>query len=157
MSVISFMQTPQEVRLKSRSGEFDGQTSGHAPGYAQANLCILPRQYAFDFLLFCQRNPKPCPLLHVLEPGIYHLGEIDIRRDVPKYRIFKDGLFVEEVSNIGDDIWLDDMVTFVIGCSFSFEDALIRAGLRIRHIDQRRNVPMYLLHFYLIPIISSIN
>lgn len=137
------MLSPQEVRLKCRSGEFSGQTSGLAPGYAQANLCILPKEYAFDFLLFCQRNPKPCPLLHVLEPGVFQLGDIDIRKDVPRYRVFRDGVFSEEVTNIGDDIWSSDMVTFVIGCSFSFEDALIRAGLRIRHIDQNRNVPMY--------------
>lgn len=137
------MLSPQEVRLKCRSGEFSGQTSGLAPGYAQANLCILPKEYAFDFLLFCQRNPKPCPLLHVLEPGVFQLGDIDIRKDVPRYRVFREGVFSEEVTNIGDDLWSSDMVTFVIGCSFSFEDALIRAGLRIRHIDQNRNVPMY--------------
>lgn len=134
-------QHPHEVRAACRSGEFKAPTAGQAPGYAQANLCILPKEYAFDFLLFCQRNPKPCPLLHVLEPGTYSLNSIDIRTDVPRYRIFENGVLTKEVDSI-DDVWRDDFVTFVIGCSFSFEDALAKAGLCIRHIDQGRNVPM---------------
>ena len=132
---------PQEVRTAIRSGEFKNQTSGQAPGYAQANLCILPKEYAFDFLLFCQRNPKPCPLLHVLEPGTYTLNDIDIRTDIPKYRIFENGVLTKEVHSI-EEFWREDFVTFLIGCSFSFEDALVKAGLSIRHIDQGRNVPM---------------
>lgn len=132
---------PQELRAAVRGGKFKGQTSGQAPGFAQANLCILPREYAFDFLLFCQRNPKPCPLLHVLEPGSYTLNDIDIRTDIPKYRVFEDGVLTKEVDSI-EDLWREDFVTFLIGCSFSFEDALVKAGLSIRHIDQGRNVPM---------------
>eukprot|EP01039_Chlorochromonas_danica_P007523 gene7523-8321_t len=135
-------QTPQEVRLACRSGIFAEQTSGHASGFAQGNLCILPKEYAFDFLLFCQRNPKPCPLLHVIEAGEYNLGDTDIRTDLPKYRIYKDGILQEEVTDVSS-YWRDDLVTFVIGCSFSFEDALVKAGLHIRHIDQGCNVPMY--------------
>lgn len=133
---------PHELRAACRSGEFRAPTTGHALGYAQANLCILPKEYAFDFMLFCQRNPKPCPLLHVLEPGTFSLNTIDIRTDVPRYRIFEDGVLIKEVDSI-EDVWRDDFVTFVIGCSFSFEDALSKAGLSIRHIDQGRNVPMY--------------
>lgn len=132
---------PQEIRDACRSGQFCEPTPGQAPGYAQANLCILPKEYAFDFLLFCQRNPKPCPLLHVLEAGDYKLNNIDIRSDVPKYRIFENGVLVKEVTDI-KEFWQEDFVTFVIGCSFSFEDALTKAGLRIRHNDQKRNVPM---------------
>ena len=132
---------PRELRLTCRVGDFDGQTSGQAPGFAQANLCILPQEYAFDFLLFCQRNPKSCPLLHVLESGVYSFGDIDIRSDLPKYRIYKDGVLTEEISDVAS-IWQSNFVTFVIGCSFSFEDAMMNAGLKIRHIEQGVNVPM---------------
>jgi uncharacterized protein YcsI (UPF0317 family) len=132
---------PQDLRSACRSGSFTGPTAGHASGYAQANLCILPKEYAFDFLLFCQRNPKPCPLLHVLEPGTYLFNGIDIRNDVPKFRIYENGAFVKEVTSV-EEFWREDFVTFIIGCSFSFEDALVNAGLRIRHNDQKRNVPM---------------
>ena len=137
---------PAELRSACRLGDFNAPTAGQAPGYAQANLCILPKEYAFDFLLFCQRNPKPCPLLHVLEPGDALMnGNIDIRTDVPKYRIFENGVLTKEVADLSD-VWQDDFVTFVIGCSFSFEDALAKAGLSIRHNDQKRNVPMYDFH-----------
>jgi uncharacterized protein YcsI (UPF0317 family) len=136
-----YFADPKSLRLACRDGSFTDQTSGQANGYAQANLCILPKEYAFDFLLFCQRNPKPCPLLHVLEAGEFNLQDIDIRSDLPKYRVYRDGVLVEEVTDISN-LWSNDFVTFVIGCSFSFEDALKRAGLSIRHIDQGRNVPM---------------
>ncbi len=139
------MNTPNEVRQACRSGGFTSQTSGLAPGFAQANLCILPKEYAFDFLLFCQRNPKPCPLIEVLEPGQHSFGinqGIDIRTDLPKYRVFVDGELKEEVHDISH-LWREDFVTFVIGCSFSFEEAMLRAGLSVRHIEEGRNVPMY--------------
>jgi uncharacterized protein YcsI (UPF0317 family) len=142
MSSSYVFTSPVDLRLSCREGTFQGQTAGQSPGYAQANLCILPKEYAFDFLLFCQRNPKPCPLLHVVEAGSFMLDDIDIRTDAPKYRVFKDGILQQELTDISS-IWSDDLVTFVIGCSFSFEDALVNAGLRIRHIDQGRNVPMY--------------
>jgi uncharacterized protein YcsI (UPF0317 family) len=138
----TFFDCPKLLRHAIRSGNFNGQTSGQASGFAQANLCILPKEYAFDFLLFCVRNPKPCPLLYVLEAGDSLLGDIDIRTDVPKYRVFENGELKSEVSNISS-MWREDFVTFVIGCSFSFEDAMQQAGLSIRHIDQGRNVPMY--------------
>jgi uncharacterized protein YcsI (UPF0317 family) len=137
--------SPQELRLAIREGKYCSQTSGQAPGYAQANIVILPKSYAFDFLLFCQRNPKPCPLLHVLEPGEYLVEgkrDMDIRTDIPKYKVFENGNFTKEVDNISS-IWREDLVTFVIGCSFSFEEALQRAKISIRHIDMNKNVPMY--------------
>lgn len=136
---------PKDIRNSCRSGKFTRQTSGQTPGYAQANLCILPSKYAFDFLLFCQRNPKPCPLLHVIEAGEYLLEKnesCDVRFDVPKYRVYRDGVLVEEVGSV-EKIWSDDLVTFVIGCSFSFEEALMSAGIGIRHIEEKKNVPMY--------------
>ena len=137
------MNSLKNIRKCIRDGTFTGQTSGIANGFAQANLCILPSDYAFDFLLFCQRNPKPCPLLHVIEAGQYIFGDdIDIRTDVPKYRIFENGILKEEICDIRN-VWREDLVTFIIGCSFSFEDAMQRAGLPIRHIDSNCNVPMY--------------
>lgn len=139
------MISGKDVRLACRRGEFKNQTSGLAPGYAQANLCILPKEYAFDFLLFCQRNPKPCPLIEVLEPGQSIFGDdIDIKTDFPKYRVFVDGVLVDEPFDISS-LWSDDFVTFVIGCSFSFEEALVRAGICVRHIEEGRNVPMLVL------------
>ena len=134
----------REVRAAIRNGTFTGTTTaGFAPGAAQANLCILPKEYAFDFLLFCQRNPKPCPLLEVLEPGVFTMGDnIDIRTDLPQYRVFKDGELVGEPTDLTNE-WRDDLVTFVIGCSFSFEEAMIRAGLPVRHVESGSNVPMY--------------
>lgn len=140
---------PSELRSQCRENLFTKQTSSQCPGYAQANLCILPKQYAFDFLLFCQRNPKPCPLLHVLEEGksilkqLSGTGEsnIDVRTDLPRYRIYREGQFVDEITDI-KNLWQEDFVTFIIGCSFSFEQALLQSNLEIRHITMDRNVPM---------------
>ncbi len=136
----------QEVRERIRNNEYAGPTSGLAPEHAQANLVILPRDYAFDFLKFCVRNPKPCPVLEVTdtgspEPAITAPGA-DLRADVPRYRVYEDGELVEEPQDILDR-WQDDLVAFLLGCSFTFEVALLNAGLRIAHIDQDRNVPMY--------------
>ena len=137
-------------RLLCREGRHKGQTSG-LPGpalskCAQANLVILPREYAADFEEFCSLNPKPCPLLEVTGVGsrnFARLGpDIDITRDVPKYCIFKDGKVVEEVYSI-ESYWNDNMVGFMLGCSFSFESALLEAGIPVRHIEQGTNVPMY--------------
>ncbi|MDK4737121.1 putative hydro-lyase [Rhizobium sp. CNPSo 3490] len=137
---------PDAVRAAARSGAMSGQTSGMARGFAQGNLVILPREWAKDFLNFCLANPKPCPLLAVGRPGDPSLPgagrEIDIRTDVPSYRIFRDGNLVGEVENIAD-LWQDDFVSFLIGCSFSFEWALLSAGLNVRHIELGTNVPMY--------------
>lgn len=137
---------PAQVRSRIRRGEHTSFTSGLAAGRVQGNIAILPQALAADFLLYCQRNPKPCPLLAVSEPGdpmLPTLGfDIDIRTDVPKYRVWRDGVLTDEPTNIGN-LWRDDLVTFVIGCSFSFEQALLRAGLPLRHIVQNRNVAMY--------------
>ncbi len=138
--------TGRDVRLACRSGSLTGQTAGLARGFAQANLVILPQALAMDFLLFCQRNPKPCPLLAVTEPGQVRPGEIapdaDLRTDLPQYRVWRNGELVDEPTDI-TRYWQDDFVSFLIGCSFTFEDALLRAGVPVRHIELQRNVPMY--------------
>jgi uncharacterized protein YcsI (UPF0317 family) len=134
------------VRIACREGRITGNTAGLAPGRVQGNLAILPRVQAADFLLFCQKNPKPCPLIGVLEPGEVSLADIaadlDIRTDLSGYRVWRDGVLSAEVADI-TSVWRDDLVTFVIGCSFSFEEALVADGLSIRHIEEGRNVPMY--------------
>ena len=134
------------IRRHIRTGTYSGHTSGLAPRYVQANVVILPSVLAADFLLFCQRNPKPCPLLAVSEPGqplLAALGcDLDIRTDVPRYRIWRNGALVDEPTDIGR-YWQGDLVTFAIGCSFSFEQALIEAGLPLRHVELGRNIAMY--------------
>lgn len=140
------LRTGAAVRAVCRSGKLTEQTSGLAGGYAQANLAILPRELAFDFLLFCQRNPKPCPLLDVTEPGDFVPRKVapdaDLRTDLPRYRVWKNGEIVDEPTDISA-CWQDDFVSFVIGCSFTFEQALLAAGLPVRHIEQGVNVPMF--------------
>jgi len=140
------LRQPLGARQAIRHGGWDRHTSGLAPGYAQANLVILPARHAEDFLRFCQRNPRACPLLDVTDPGDPHprsLGtDIDLRHDVPRYRLYRDGILSEEPKDIAD-WWQDDLVTFSIGCSFSFEDALMADGLEVRHVQLDRNVPMY--------------
>lgn len=139
--------TPVEARRLIRSGAYDAPTSGLCPGYAQANLIILPKEQAYDFLLFAQRNPKPCPLLEVTEVGAREATicatDCDIATDFPKYRIYRYGELVEEVADVSD-YWRDDLVSFVIGCSFSFESELVEAGIEMRHNTMGRNVSMYL-------------
>lgn len=134
------------TRSMIRSGKHTGPTSGLAQGYTQANLVILPRELAFDFLLFCQRNPKPCPLLEVTDTGSYEPVETapgtDLRTDLPKYRIYKNGKLDREVISI-KEYWRKDLVSFLLGCSFTFETSLICAGIPIRHIELQVNVPMY--------------
>ena len=138
--------SPGKLRYKVRSGEHTGNTSGLAPGFVQCNIVILPTDYAHDFLRFCQLNPRPCPLIAVGEPGdaaLPTLGDIDIRTDVPGYRVFRDGELTDEVPDI-TGLWRDDLVTFALGCSFSFEEALLADGLEVRNVTQGLNVPMYL-------------
>jgi len=134
-----------DARLAYRAGRVD-VTAGVAPGYVQGNLAILPESLAASFHRFCQLNPKPCPIIGMSEvgdPRIPALGiDLDIRTDIPRYRVWRDGELIEEPTDIMAQ-WRDDLVAFVIGCSFSFEEALIADGLRIRHIDEQRNVPMY--------------
>jgi uncharacterized protein YcsI (UPF0317 family) len=139
--------SPREIRLLIRKGKWDKPTSGLGMGYAQANLVILPEKYAFNFLLFCQRNPKPCPLIEVLEPGRFKTEfmafDADIRTDIPRYNIYRKGHLEETVKGI-KKLWKLDFVTFLLGCSFSFEEALLRAKIPVRHIEENKNVPMYI-------------
>lgn len=138
---------PATLRRAVRAGRFCGQTSGQCPGYLQGNLVILPAADADAFLRFCVRNPKPCPIMGVGEPGDPTLpvlgADLDIRTDVPGYRVFRDGEPADTVTDIGA-LWRDDFVIFVLGCSFSFEHALMRAGIGVRHIEAGGNVPMFI-------------
>ncbi len=146
MSSNQSFTTGLQVRRQARSGAFAGQTAGQAPDVLQGNVVILPVHHAADFLQFCLNNPKPCPLIGVSRVGhgaLPELGaDLDIRTDVPRYRIHRDGAHHDTVVDI-TDIWTDDLVTFVLGCSFTFEDALQREGFTVRHIEQGRNVPMF--------------
>lgn len=146
--------SPQQARHIIRAGDFDAPTSGLCPGYAQANLIILPKEQAYDFLLFAQRNPKPCPLLEVSEVGAREAticaDDCDIATDFPRYRIYRNGELSEEVSDVSS-YWRDDLVSFIIGCSFSFESELIEAGIEMRHNTMGRNVPMYLTGIDCVP------
>jgi len=134
------------VRHACRTGTLTGPTPGLALGSVQANLVVLPKEHAFDFLLFCQRNPKPCPLLDVTEPGDPEPKGVapgaDLRTDQQAYRVWRNGELVDEPTDLRA-LWRDDFVSFVIGCSFTFESALLDARLPVRHIEQGRNVPMY--------------
>ncbi len=136
----------QQVRKLIRQGVWHSHTSGLASDHVQGNVVILPEAQATDFLRYCQRNPKPCPLLAVSEPGQAQLpslgADIDICTDLPRYRVWRDGAVVDEPTDISA-LWRDDLVTFVLGCSFSFEQALLEAGLPLRHIEQGKNVAMY--------------
>ena len=145
--------SPSELRNKIRQGQWNRPTTGLAPGYVQANLVMLPKNVAFDFLLFCVRNPKPCPLLDVLEPGQTEpqiAPGADLRTDLPRYRIYEKGLLIREVEEI-KDIFQKDLVSFLLGCSFSFENALIGAGLPVRNIEEGKNVSMYISNRSCIP------
>jgi uncharacterized protein YcsI (UPF0317 family) len=138
--------SPAELRSLIRRGEFTGNTSGLAPGYVQCNLVILPERQAQDFLRFCQANPRPCPLLACSDtpgdPRLPALGDLDLRSDLPAYRVFRDGRPGEDIGDIRE-LWQDDFVGFALGCSFSFEEALIAAGLEVRNVSEGVNVPMF--------------
>lgn len=138
--------SPSDVRAQARRGELQGPTSGLAQGFVQGNIVILPSDAAGEFLRFCQQNPKPCPVLAVSEAGDASLpmlgGDIDIRTDVPRYRVFQDGRCVDEPADLGR-WWRKDLVTFVLGCSHSFEEALLEGGLRLKHVEQGTAVPMF--------------
>ncbi len=146
--------SPADVRARIRTGEITGQTSGMCTGYAQANLAVLPKDLAFDFLLFTQRNRKPCPVLDVTDAGspVPRLAapSADLRHDIPRYRIYKDGELADEVTDAAS-YWQDDLVAFLLGCSFSFEAPMIEAGLEVRHITDHHNVPMYRTNIECIP------
>lgn len=143
---MDFFRTPAELRAACRSGAYDGPTSGHARGFVQANMVILPAADAADFTEFCRRNPKPCPVLEILgagdpEPKSSAPGA-DVRSDLSRYRLFRNGEPAGEATDVSD-FWRDDLVTFLLGCSFTAEEALIAAGLEPRHIAETGIVPMY--------------
>jgi uncharacterized protein YcsI (UPF0317 family) len=137
---------PAALRAAVRAGEHTGPTAGLAPGYAQANLVALPEADAFDFLRFCVANPKPCPVLDVTDPGSPEPAQMapgaDLRTDVPRYRIWRAGELVDEPTDAREH-WREDLVAFLIGCSFTFERALLAEGLPVRHVEQGVNVPMF--------------
>lgn len=141
--------TPAEARALIREGAITCPTTGMCPGYAQGNLVVLPKELAWDFLLFCQRNPKACPLLEVADAGSRTFAQFgagsDIARDIPKYRIYENGVLTREMTDVS--AYFDDpsrqLVSFLIGCSFSFESDLLEAGVPVRQIEEGVNVPMY--------------
>jgi len=138
--------TPCEIRTVIRQGKWRRPTAGLAPGYVQANLVVLPCELAYDFLLFAQRNPKPCPVIEVTdtgspEPKLTARGA-DLRTDIPKYRIYREGKLAREITDLLD-IWTPELVAFLLGCSFTFEAALLAAGIPVRHIEEGKNVPMF--------------
>ena len=135
-----------QLRALCRRGEWKGTTAGAARGFAQANLVVLPAEAVADFIDFCRAHPQPCPVLERLDPGVavprVFARDADVRTDLPRYRVFRSGVCVERPTSIGP-FWRSDLVAFLIGCSFTFEAALLQAGLPVRHIEQNRNVPMY--------------
>ena len=143
-TTVTASASPVEARLRYREG-LAVPTSGWATGFAQANLVILPREWAFDLLLFGQRNPEPVPLLDVTDPGSFRTSlapDADLRTDLPRYRVWRNGELVDEPTDVVE-LWSDELVSFLIGCSFSFEAALLEAGVPVRNMEQGRNVSMY--------------
>ncbi len=146
--------TAAQVRQLIRQEKIHGPTAGMAKGYTQANLAVMTKDLAYDFMLFSLRNPKACPVLDVTEPGSpvpkLVAPQADLRYDIPGYRIYRKGVLTEEVRNL-EKHWQEDMVAFLLGCSFTFEGPLLDAGLPIRHIEQNCNVPMYITNIECIP------
>jgi uncharacterized protein YcsI (UPF0317 family) len=138
---------PKEMREKIRAGEWRGPTAVCSHGYAQANLVVLPKTLAYDFLLFCHRNPKPCPLLEVTDPGDPEprtaAPGADLRTDLPRYRVYRGGQLAGEVHDLLQ-VWREDLVSFLLGCSFTFDVALQKAGIPVRHLEEGKNVSMYI-------------
>lgn len=137
---------PVAVRALMRAGKWDRPTTGLCLGYLQANMAILPQELASDFLAFCERNPKPTPLIEMLDPGdpVPHgvAPTADVRTDLPRYRVYRGGELADEVTDISG-LWRDDLVTFLLGCSFTAEAKLLDAGIRLRHIELGQSIPMF--------------
>src|SRR5438046_10089123 len=137
---------PREIRRDIRNGKLTGITAGLGAGHVQANLAVLPKDYAYDFLLFCQRTPRPCPLLEVTDAGsaepVAVASGADLRTDLPRYRIYKHGELADEVTD-ATPYWRDDLVAFPLGCSFTFQWALLEAGVRLSHVEHGKNVAMW--------------
>ncbi|RHW76499.1 putative hydro-lyase [Colwellia sp. RSH04] len=139
--------TPLRIRQQIRNGTFTKPTSGCAPGFVQCNLVILPKEYADDFLTFCQLNPKSCPLIAMSENAgdftLEILGvDVDIRTDISLYRIYENGELIRETADV-KNIWQNNFMFFLLGCSFSFEEALLAENIEVRNISEEKNVPMY--------------
>jgi uncharacterized protein YcsI (UPF0317 family) len=146
-------QSPAELRALIRSGQWTSPTTGLAQGYVQANLVMLHREEAFHFMLFCIRNPKPCPVLDVLDPGQVEPGiaaGADLRLDLPRYNLFEQGQLKAEVENVAD-VFDEEMVSFLLGCSFSFENGLLAAGIPVRNLEEGKNVSMYITNRICVP------
>jgi len=145
---------PSKIRGLNRQNQLDEQTAGMSLGYLQGNVVILPTDYAMDFFRFCQRNPKSCPLVGVSgtgDPLLPTLGpDVDIRTDISRYNVYRDGELADQVTDI-KDLWRDDFVTFVLGCSFSFEEALMAEGVHLRHINENKTVSMYKTSLQTVP------
>ena len=147
--------TPAELRALSAAGKFDKPTAGYCPGYVQANLAAFPQEYAQDFESFCRLNPKPCPLLEVIGPkstcSEFLAPGADLRDVIPRYQIWRDGNCIETVQSLRETD-TSGFVFFLLGCSFSFEEALINAGIPLRHVDEGKNVAMYRTNIPLEPV-----
>lgn len=145
--------SPQAIRQAARQQLLQGPTAGLAPGFVQTNLAVLPKALAADFLQFCYANPKPCPLIYHSEQAVFQLAgqSVDIRSDIPLYKKFVNGRHVATLTDLRAD-WRDDLVSFLLGCSFSFEESLLAAGLEVRHITEQCNVPMYNTNLPLTPV-----
>ncbi len=146
---------PAELRALAAANQFDKPTAGYCPGYVQANLAAFPSRYAEDFEKFCRANPKPCPLLEVIGPGnslSKHLAPgADIRETISRYQIWRNGICTDTVASLRG-IDTSDFVFFLLGCSFSFEEALVEAGISLRHLDEQKNVAMYRTSIALSPV-----
>lgn len=144
------ISTPAQARKLFRDNKLSIPTAGLCPGYTQCNLIILPAGLASDFKGFCEKNPFACPVLEMTNEGArsleYLAQDADVAADFPLYRVYRDGVLSEERPDVRD-LWRDDLVSFFIGCSFSFEEALVSAGVPVRHIEENRNVPMYITNF----------
>jgi len=143
-----------DLRAAARRGEWRGTTAGHCPAYQQGNLAILPKDVAAEFAAFCTRNPKPCPIIEITPPGDPEPARsapgADLRTDVPGYRIYRKGELAEQRSDIRD-VWRDDLVAFLLGCSFTFEHALVETGLPPRNVELGTKVPMFVSNIACVP------
>lgn len=146
--------SPSEIRAHIRAGRWKGTSEGLAKTFAQANLVIVREKHAFDFLLFCLRNPKPCPIVEVTDPGDPMLRisakDADLRTDLPRYSVYENGKLTDEPHDI-TSYWRDDLVGFLIGCSYSFEQAMLNAGIPLRHVEENKIVSLYTTNVPCVP------